>query len=237
MVNQREFYDNYVLRQVKASINERHKSILKLLKSSGLNKSSCVLEVGCGIGTQSELILNLVKKGWLTAIDFSPKSIEIAEKRLECYKNKTLHVSDINEWETDHKFDVIVLPDVLEHIPIILHSELFQKLESFLKTEGFILIHIPDPLYLDWVREKHPDELQVIDQSLDLEHINSIIKNAGLYITFLESYCIWTRPIEYQAIIIRKKEFFSDFVRKINKPSFCKRIKFKIKQIFLDGKK
>ncbi len=232
----KNYYDVFSKRQQKAGINQRHYSIIKFLKEYGLEKHNNVLEVGCGIGTQSELILKHLKKGYLTALDLSPKSIEIANKRLSRFKNKTMLAVDVNEWETDQKFDIIVLPDVLEHIPIELHSRLFQKLEPLLNIQGFILIHIPDPLYLNWVREKLPNELQVIDQSLELEHIAAIIKNAGLYITFMKSYSIWTNPIEYQVIIIKKKNLVSNFVRKVYKPTFYKKIKFKLKQIFQNGK-
>lgn len=230
------YYDEFSVRQNAKGINERHRKILRFLKKTGLKKDDQILEIGAGIGTQSELILSYLKSGHLTSLDLSPKSIEMAKKRLARFKNKTLLAVDVNDWVTDQQFDVIVLPDVLEHIPIELHSGLFKKLESLLKNEGFILIHIPDPLYLNWVREKHPNELQIIDQSLELEHIARLIKNTGLYITFMQSYGIWTNPMEYQVIIIRKEKYVSDFVRKIYTPPIYKKIKFKLNQIFQNGK-
>lgn len=43
--------------QNKAGINSRHRAIIKRLKKAGLKKNSTVLEIGCGIGAISGLIL------------------------------------------------------------------------------------------------------------------------------------------------------------------------------------
>ncbi|MFW5879820.1 MAG: class I SAM-dependent methyltransferase [bacterium] len=223
------YYDNYTSRQLRAGINKRHKSILNLLKENGLKKNHCVLEVGCGIGTVSGLIAKYLSKGKLTSIDLSPKSIEIAKKRLNSFKNINFIACDITIMNIEGQFDFIVLPDVLEHIPIEQHNKLFSKLNSVLKPEGAIYIHIPDPLYLDGVRLNRPEDLQIIDQSLNVEHIVSLAKENGFYITYLGSYSIWTKPIEYQHILMKKKEYVSSIKAITYKPGFWKKAKYKLK--------
>lgn len=52
----KKFYDEYTVKQVRVGINHRHLSIQRFLERFGLIKNSKVLEVGCGIGTVSELM-------------------------------------------------------------------------------------------------------------------------------------------------------------------------------------
>lgn len=74
----KEYYNEYSTRQKKIGVNERHHSILKKLKKTGLKPSDSVLEIGCGIGTFTGLLSKYINKGNVLAVDLSPKSIEIA---------------------------------------------------------------------------------------------------------------------------------------------------------------
>src|SRR5688572_25893429 len=112
------FYDNRVADQVRIGINLRHRTIFRLLKKNGLNRYQRVLEIGCGVGPVTSLILKLVRDGFVHAVDISPKSIEQAKVNLSSRTNLSLSVSDMSDFSAPEKFHVIVLPDVLEHIPI-----------------------------------------------------------------------------------------------------------------------
>ena len=72
------------------------------------------LEIGCGIGTFSALIAEAVEH--LTAIDISQEFIDTARRRHAEVPNLTLLKADATEDLPDHKFDSIVMLDVLEHI-------------------------------------------------------------------------------------------------------------------------
>jgi len=52
-----EFYDQYSSQQGKIGVNIRHRSILKRLVKLGLSKNSSILEIGCGIGTLTSLLV------------------------------------------------------------------------------------------------------------------------------------------------------------------------------------
>lgn len=229
------YYDKYSVRQLKAGINARHHSILKLLKEQGLKKQMDVLEIGCGVGTLTELLVKNLKKVHLTSIDLSPQSIEIAKSRLSKFKNLDLIAKDITEWETNKKFDVIVLPDVLEHIPIEKHKEIFKKLNLLLKDDGLVFIHIPDPVYQNWIINNHPDRLQIIDQILPAAHFVESASQTGFYITRLESYSIWHRPAEYQLIVMQKRKYVENIIPIEQKASLYKKVKAKIKILLNNG--
>lgn len=200
-----EYYDEFSKNQVKTDINKRHLTIEKWLLKFGLNEHSKVLEIGCGIGTVTELILRHNKQGNVLAVDISTKSINLAKSRLVEHKNLTLLAGDIIDIDLKEKFDLIVLPDVLEHIPIEQHNLLFAKLSALLEATGSIVIHIPNPYYLEWLHKNRPEQLQIIDQPLYTNVLAETIYKNNLYIHHLENYSIWIDNCDYQVVLLKKK--------------------------------
>ena len=210
--NVSEFYDNFSARQLIAGVNSRHRTILRRAKKHGLFRAAHVLEIGCGIGTVTRLLARFCSKGHVTAVDISPRSIEIAKKRLAGRKNVTFMAGDVVQAELEGTFDFIVLPDVIEHIPLAQHDHLFRSLSAALKPEGKILINIPDPGYLSWCHANRPDLLQIIDQPISLGVLFENTNRNNLQITSQESYGLWVSPFDYQFIVLCKRH--SDFASK-----------------------
>jgi trans-aconitate 2-methyltransferase len=138
----RNYYDRYVGRQVNAGINERHHLIRDFAVLHGLKDGMNVLEIGCGIGTLTGLLLKEVPQGRLTATDLSPASVEQARKLLRERPNLVLVAGDSTEKTPDGPFDMIILPDVLEHIPFERQPFLFKQIKRELATNG----RVGDPL-------------------------------------------------------------------------------------------
>lgn len=201
-----KFYDEFTELQTQVGINNRHISIIEHLEKSGLRPNDKVLEIGCGIGTVSELILRyLSPSGYLQSIDISPKSIELAKQRLVKYKNVVVEVRDIFREPITDKFNVIVLPDVIEHIPIELHHQLFNRIADMLLIDGFVFIHIPHPNNLEWLIKNKEKGLQIIDQPIFTDTLCKVIYPLGFYIHYLKSYSIYTNDNDYQIIVLKKK--------------------------------
>lgn len=201
-----DFYDDFTKKQLEKGINNRHLSIRRWLRKLGLRKGCRVLEIGCGIGTVTELIVGDVgASGSVVAMDISPKSIEIAMTRFAGYPNLSLIAADATDYDFESKFDVIVLPDVIEHIPLELHSKLFKKLESIVEDDGNIVIHIPNPYYLEWVHANRPEVLQVIDQPVFTDLLVENTYPNGLYIHSLQNYCLCMDKSDYQVVELRKR--------------------------------
>jgi SAM-dependent methyltransferase len=104
-----------------------------------------VLDVGCGAGSHS-LYLQNEKKLAVTAIDISDKAVEACKLR----GVSNAKIEDILRFETDEKFDTIILLmngtgifGKLENIPNYL-----QKLKSLLAENGQILIDSSDIIYM-----------------------------------------------------------------------------------------
>src|ERR1041385_2470701 len=139
-----EFYDQFSNRQSSVGINNRHLSIAHHFEKTGVKNDSRLLEVGCGVGTVSELLLRFLSEtGSLHAVDISPTSIQLAQQLSKRYKNSVFEVKDLTSEILNRKFDAIVSPDVIEHIPFDLYESFFKNLFQMLEDDGLVFIHIP----------------------------------------------------------------------------------------------
>jgi trans-aconitate 2-methyltransferase len=195
------FYDDFSKNQLKTGITIRHYSILNKLKKAGLRKDHVVLEIGCGIGTLTGLLGKFVSNGKVTALDISPESVQIARKRCIGQKHISFGVSDMSDFESQEKFDFVVFPDVLEHIPVEHHANIFKRVAKALKANGKIAIHIPDPLQLDFIRKTIPQSLQIIDQSLYIQDFIANTDNCNLMLDVYERYCLYSQYPDYNWVV------------------------------------
>jgi cyclopropane fatty-acyl-phospholipid synthase-like methyltransferase len=228
-----DFYDEYVGRQTEVGTNARHRAILAWLQRFGLRSDHRLLEIGCGVGTLTELLAEALEPGGsVVGVDFSSKSIQAATERLARFANVRLEVGDVIEMEVDGRFDVVVLPDVIEHIPLEQHPALFERVASWVKPDGFVLLHYPNPHYLEWCREHRPENLQIIDQPI---HADVLLSNAyphGLYVDFLETYSIWIREGDYVVAVMRPNASVGAFTQVAEpQPSLLRRVRGRIRRL------
>ncbi len=105
------------------------------------NKSSSILEIGCGLGG---FVLYLHDKGYknVTGVDVSEEQIEIGRK----LGIKGLIKADLMEYLKDkqHAFDLIIARDVLEHFTRQEVFEICTLAFGALKIEGKFLIQVPN---------------------------------------------------------------------------------------------
>lgn len=200
-----KWYDGFAGRQVKTSVNLRHYKIMEFLASAGLSRNDRVLEIGCGIGTMTGLISRYLRRGEIVAVDISPESVEIARKRLSRASNVRFMVSDMTDFNHTEVFDFIILPDVLEHIPVEQHRQLFRTLADHMHDSSVILIHIPHPRALDYIRTTSPEQMQIIDQSLEADTLLGDACSTGLTLISYCSYSLFDREHDYAVICLRKK--------------------------------
>lgn len=200
----KHYYDTFKEHQKQLGINIRHRTILKNLKHAGLKTNSNVLEIGCGIGTVSNLILKYITEGSFVGLDISPESINMAKNFNSFHKKAEFLVNDMSNFTHKTKFDFIVFPDVLEHIPVEQHANIFETVSKLSSDKAVILINIPEPNYLNWVRQNAPERLQIIDQSLSMQDLLNNSYPYGFKLYSMNPYSLHYNVNDYLSIVLKK---------------------------------
>lgn len=107
-----------------------------------INSKTSVLEIGCGEAGNLKPFLDLGCKA--AGIDISCHRIELANEFYKNHKNREnlqLICSDIYDVTPENKFDIIIMRDVIEHIP---NQEKFMGFaKKFLKNDGKFFLAFP----------------------------------------------------------------------------------------------
>ncbi|MBA3898599.1 MAG: class I SAM-dependent methyltransferase [Bacteroidetes bacterium] len=223
-----DFYDGFVEEQHKSGINERIYELYKRLKKQGFQADSNVLELGCGIGTLTFLLSKVVKTGKIEAVDISPESIEFCKKKIK-NPNVAFFANDIVNYLPQMKeIDFISLFDIIEHIPLEKHGELFHNLSNICSDNTLILINIPNPDYIHYDIANNPDALQIVDQPVPLDFILQNLEHNNLSLVFFETHSIWVEN-DYQFFLIKKKRSFKE-VKISDKRTFIQKAMKKIER-------
>ncbi|MDI6787835.1 MAG: class I SAM-dependent methyltransferase [Planctomycetota bacterium] len=103
-----------------------------------------VLEVGCGIGTLTDLLLKVTET--VTCIDTIPEYITEVQKRLPVKNAFVGDITDLNTFWKDKLYDGIFCSNVLEHIP---DDELaLRNMHKILKKDGYLILIVPAHQFL-----------------------------------------------------------------------------------------
>jgi trans-aconitate 2-methyltransferase len=226
-----EFYDEFAEAQQDSGINDRIYGLYQRLKSLGLKKSSNVLELGCGVGTLTYLLSKTVREGQVEAVDISPKSITVCRQKIQHPSIRFAAGDVVNYSPSRQHFDFITLFDVLEHIPLERHEELWHNLARLCGPHTRIVINIPNPDSIEFDREHHPELLQVIDLPLPLSVLVPHFDKAGLELLYFETYSIWVEN-DYQFMVLRKKRPYQEMFLH-HQRSFARKAAKKLQRLFV----
>ncbi len=114
-----------------------------------LKEGMVVLDVGCGTGAISKDIAKIVGvKGKVIGIDNTDKFIESGKETYKSVSNLSLIHSDLFDFETTEKFDLIVAARVLQWLTT--PKEALLKMKSLLKPTGQISILDYNHEALEW---------------------------------------------------------------------------------------
>lgn len=119
----------------------REKLVLKLVK---INKVEKVLDSGCASGHTLFELAELHPSSNFVGIDIGKEFISVANNyvsKLEL-KNIEFNLTSIEDFRADHKFDKILLLEVLEHV--LDEKSLILKLKNLLAKNGEIIITTPN---------------------------------------------------------------------------------------------
>ncbi|MEY2467193.1 MAG: hypothetical protein QOD03_1714 [Verrucomicrobiota bacterium] len=172
-----------------------------------VHEDSQVLEIGCGTGLVAEQIARVAVRGFVSACDISDLAIALARDRVKA-ANAQFRALDVGAGFEDLKawlpapVDLVVMVDVLEHLPLDLHERFFQNLTAVMRPESAVALTFPSPDYQRYLRQHRPDELQIIDEIIELPHLHEVAAKTGLAIKHFSLEDIWL-PNQYVHCVLK----------------------------------
>jgi|SRR6476646_8502292 len=196
MVNDTKAYDQWheavhgKENRLVLKLEDWHQNVLGFLPSlQGLS----VLEVGCGPG---DFAIYLANQGAsVTAVDFSPKAIEIAQEKAN-YQEKSVkfQVADAQSLPFDSNFfDLVVSCECLEHVPV--PQLALNEISRVLKPSGKLVLtteNYSNAMLLYWLAcwlRKEPfnsgEQVQPIEHFFLFWQVKRMFHQAGLRVNHL----------------------------------------------------
>ena len=128
-------------RQYVAFEDERTRPARDLLAALPPGDVHSAIDIGCGPGNSTELLVERFPHATLRGLDSSSDMIDAARKRLPSLQFDTV---DIGTWSERGPFDVIFANAVLQWLPD--HAALLPSLVGKLSEGGSLAIQMPDTL-------------------------------------------------------------------------------------------
>jgi len=121
--------------------DERTLPAQHLLAHVSLERAAHVVDLGCGPGNSTELLVERFAEASVTGTDTSQAMLESARQRLpQCH----FELSDVGSWQTAVEPDLIFANAVLHWVPG--HDQLFPRLFAALSPGGELAVQMPDNL-------------------------------------------------------------------------------------------
>jgi len=120
MIDRRAFYDQRAEFRP-GETNRLYQQLLRKHYAFLVPPDQRVLEAGCALGD----LLAAVKPKRGVGVDFSPKIVELAQKRQPRF---TFHVADAVEFSAEEQFDYMLLADLVNDLPDV--QAVFEKLRT-----------------------------------------------------------------------------------------------------------
>ena len=163
----------------------------------GPSFSGNALEFGCGVGRLSRFIKQLLPAIKLDGFDVSGESIRRVDPSLS---NQGVFTSDSTKLKWDYQ--LIVIANVMHHIPVEQRQSVVQALADRMASEGMLVIfeHNPANPITRWVVERCPFDADAA--LLSPKETRAYLTETNLeverhdFIVFIPRFLAWLRPVE-----------------------------------------
>jgi trans-aconitate 2-methyltransferase len=171
-----------------------HKAIERVLPL--VTRASHVLEIGCGIGLVAEAIARKARSGKVLAIDISEQNIWYARRTVRDPRASFHHLDALRQFNqlralVQKPIDLLVLVDVIEHVPSHDRRALFEKMGELSAPDARLVLTYPSPQYQQYLARERPQELQIIDNVIELEELMSEASRGGFGLRHFSLENVW----------------------------------------------
>jgi SAM-dependent methyltransferase len=170
---------------------------LYLRRLLGASFSGKILDFGCGVGLLSRFLRKHLPAAQLDGFDLSQESISKIDPAL-C--SQGVFTSDSNA--LGHAYELIVVANVMHHVPPQQRPGVVQNLAARLSRGGRLSIfeHNPANPVTRWVVERCPfdDDAILLPPAETAGHVTAAALRLQRrdYIVFMPSFLAWLRPLE-----------------------------------------
>jgi ABC-type Mn2+/Zn2+ transport system permease subunit/ubiquinone/menaquinone biosynthesis C-methylase UbiE len=179
---QREFFDKHA-ENWDSMVHHDSKKIDIILNMLELKPNHHVLDVGSGTGVLIPYLSNIINlEGQITAIDFSQKMIEVAQKKhpIETYPNIVFSIQDVNNMNIVNHYNAAICYSCFPHFQD--KQKVIKKLTQSLQKGGRLLIaHSNSREFINNLHKKAGEEVSE-DNLPPISVISEMIKKSGLQI-------------------------------------------------------
>lgn len=137
-----------------------------------------ILEVGCGTGGVTRLLVDVFGAASVTAMDPYPEAVRIAKSRLPCQ----VLVGNLDAPEVTGPFSLIGMFDVLEHLPD--ERESLSTIRRLLAPGGVLLLTVPAHQSL-W---SYFDEEAGHFRRYELDRLQRLLSTAGFQVEYATEF-------------------------------------------------
>jgi trans-aconitate 2-methyltransferase len=121
--------------------DERTRPAVELLARVSLDRASQVVDLGCGPGNSTELLVARYPHACVTGVDNSPAMLEAARARLP---SVAFELGDLATWTPPGPVDLAFANAALQWVPG--HARLLPRLLGVLAPGGVLAVQMPDTL-------------------------------------------------------------------------------------------
>lgn len=118
--------------------SERTKPSIDLIGRIIIDSPESIIDIGCGPGNSTQILLNQWPESKITGLDNSPSMIKKARKD---YPDQEWIVADALTYKPKAKFDIVFSNAVIQWIPD--HGQLLKRFHGIIKDKGLLAVQIP----------------------------------------------------------------------------------------------
>ncbi len=177
-------------------IDRKVNEALSMCKKDAFYESKA-LEIGCSFGHMTALLSKKFKS--LTAVDISPESIKIAEKRLTHYgiQNVTFITDDAENLSNlpDNTFDIVFSFSTIRFCPS--PKEALKAIYNKLKPGGIAIIDFPNR-YSPWhlfVKKAVGVNRHIFDHLFSVSEVKALFRDAGFAVRQSKSFLFTSKRL------------------------------------------
>jgi SAM-dependent methyltransferase len=188
----KRYYDEHIDGKIKGFIdgNDRIERAWATVERWAPSSPSSVLEIGCGIGDICWRMARRWERARVVGIDISPASIQAAT-RLFGSSRVSFHEGKLTRKTLDGPFDLILLMDVYEHLAIGERQSVHAAIADLLSSRSRIILSVPTPRHLAWLRANEPREIQPVDEDIGIDTLSVLARSTGTEILLYEEVGVW----------------------------------------------